>query len=134
MPNYCENDLTVRGPTEVMDAFLKFAAGESPFDFNRFIPYPEKFRQLDETAEAWDREHEGRPACDRLTRPKDGFNSGGYEWRVEHWGTKWPACGVKVEGPLTGYAKNAVTVFFHFDTAWSPPKPRQSLGLIPSWR
>jgi Ferredoxin-like domain in Api92-like protein len=123
MPNYCENDLTVRGPKEVMEEFLKFAAGGSPFDFNRFLPYPEEFRRLDEIAKAWDREHEGGPDYDWFGRPKDGFNSGGYEWRVKHWGTKWPACRVKVEGPVTGYAEKAVTVFFHFDTAWSPPKP-----------
>ena len=64
MPNWCENDLTVEGPTEVIEEFLKFAAGESPFDFDRFIPYPEEFRRLDEAAEAWDREHAGRPDYD----------------------------------------------------------------------
>ena len=40
MPNWCENDLAVEGPTEVIEEFLKFAAGESPFDFGKFIPYP----------------------------------------------------------------------------------------------
>ena len=64
MPNWCENDLAVEGPTEVIEEFLKFAAGESPFDFDRFIPYPEEFRRLDEAAEAWDREHAGRPDYD----------------------------------------------------------------------
>ena len=64
MPNWCENDLTVEGPTEVIEEFLKFAAGESPFDFDRFIPYPEEFRRLDEAAKAWDREHAGRPDYD----------------------------------------------------------------------
>ena len=64
MPNWCENDLTVEGPTEVVEEFLKFAAGESPFDFDRFIPYPEEFRRLDEIAEAWGKEHAGRPDYD----------------------------------------------------------------------
>ena len=55
MPNWCENDLAVEGPKEVIEEFLKFAAGAagenplddegSPFDFNRFIPYPEEFRR-----------------------------------------------------------------------------------------
>ena len=61
MPNCCENDLAVEGPTEVIEEFLKFAAGESPFDFNRFIPYPEEFQRLDEIAEAWDRGARGTP-------------------------------------------------------------------------
>ena len=33
MPNWCENDLAVEGPKEVIEEFLKFAAGESPFYF-----------------------------------------------------------------------------------------------------
>ena len=45
MPNWCENDLAVEGPKEVIEEFLKFAAGESPFDFEKFIPYPEKFQR-----------------------------------------------------------------------------------------
>ena len=60
MPNYVENDLAVTGSKETIEEFLKFAAGESPFDFNRFIPYPEEFRRLDEITEAWDREHAER--------------------------------------------------------------------------
>ena len=64
MPNWCENDLAVEGPQAVIEEFLKFAAGESPFDFNRFIPYPEEFQRLDEIAEAWGREHAGRPDYD----------------------------------------------------------------------
>ena len=122
MPNWVENDLSAEGPKEILEEFLKFAAGESPFDFNRVIPYPEKFRCLDDAAEGWDREHEGRPDYDWLARPKDGFNSGGYEWRVEHWGTKWNACRVKVEGPVTGYDEKTMQVVFRFDTAWSPPR------------
>ena len=43
MPNWCENDLAVEGPKEVIEEFLKFAAGESPFDFEKFIPYPANF-------------------------------------------------------------------------------------------
>ena len=35
MPNWCENDLTVEGPKEAIEEFIKFAAGESPFDFNK---------------------------------------------------------------------------------------------------
>ena len=122
MPNWCENDLTVEGPKEVIEEFLRFAAGESPFDFNKFVPYPEEFQRLDDAAEAWDKEHAEQPDCDRRQRPKDGFNSGGFEWRVEHWGTKWPAFHVDTEGPVTGYDGKTLEVVFHFDTAWSPPR------------
>ena len=90
MPNWCENDLTVEGPKGAVEEFIKFVAGESPFDFNKFVPYPEEFKRLDDAAEAWDKEHAGRPDYDWRARPKDGFNSGGYEWRVKHWATSCP--------------------------------------------
>ena len=61
---WCENDLAVEGPKEVIDEFLTFAAGESPFDFEKFIPYPEEFKRLDDAAEAWDKEHAERPDYD----------------------------------------------------------------------
>jgi Ferredoxin-like domain in Api92-like protein len=136
MPNYCENDLAVEGPTEVIEEFLKFAAGESPFDFNRFIPYPEEFRRLDEITEAWDREHAVRSDDDWRARPKDGFNSGGFEWCYANWGTKWPASRVKLEGPVTGYDGKTLEVVFHFDTAWCPPKPviKKAAELYPALR
>ena len=135
MPNWCENDLRVEGPKEVLEEFLRFAAGESRFDFNRFIPYPEEFRRRDEIAAAWDRKHETQPYDWRL-RPKDGFNSGGYEWCVRHWGTKWPACRVEVEGPVTGDDGTTLEVTYHFDTAWSPPKPviERAAKLYPALR
>ena len=123
MPNFCENDLTVEGPKDVVLQFLKFANGESPFDFKSFIPYPEEYVRLDNAAKAWDKEHEGRPDYDWRKRPKDGFNAGGYEWCVRNWGTKWPASRVNMEGPVTGYDVNTLEVVFHFDTAWCPPKP-----------
>ena len=62
------------------------------------------------------------PHEERGTPPKDGFNSGGYKWRVEHWGTKWPAFHVDIEEPVPMYG-GTVEVVFHFDTAWSPPTP-----------
>ena len=142
MPNWCENDLTVEGPKELIQEFLKFAAGENPldveesaFDFHRFIPYPEEYQRQDEVVEAWDREHAGRPDYDWRARPKDGFNSGGYDWCVANWGTKWPAHRVEVE-PVTGYDGKMLEVVFHFNTAWSPPRPviKRASELYPALR
>jgi hypothetical protein len=123
MLNWCENDLTVEGPKEVLEEFLKFAAGESPFDFNRFVPYPEDYQRLEDAAEAWHREHAGAPHQERSAPPKDGYSSGGYAWCLTHWGTKWPADHVDVEGPVTVYDEKTLQVVFHFDTAWRPPTP-----------
>jgi hypothetical protein len=134
MPNWCENDLTVEGPKDVVEEFLRFAEGESTLDFDRFIPYPEAFRRRDEIADAWDREHAERLGADWASRPGDGFNSGGYGWRVANWGTKWRAALVHREEPEAGSAEGTVAVVFHFDTAWSPPLPvvRKAAELFPS--
>ena len=121
-----------KGRKEVIEEFLKFAAGGSPFDFNRFIAYPEEFRRIDEIAEAWLKEHAGRPTTIRA-RPKDGFNSGGYEWCYANWGTKWPASRVELEGPVTGYDGKTLEVVFHFDTGVEPTVAgrKESGGTLP---
>ena len=47
MPNWCENDLTVRGPRDDIVAFLTLMKGESLFDFDKVILYSKPFRQLE---------------------------------------------------------------------------------------
>jgi Ferredoxin-like domain in Api92-like protein len=121
MPNWCENDLTIRGPSTDVHEFLEQAEGESPFNFGKLIPYPEQFRHADEIAEVWDSERRSNPDADRGPRPKDGFNSGGYEWCVKNWGTKWPATAIRIEDGKETDAGFEVVI--GFDTAWTPPKP-----------
>jgi hypothetical protein len=96
MPNWCENDLTVEGPKEAIDAFMAFAEGESPFDFERFVPHPEAYRtgDLDD-----------------------------YDWCIENWGTKWTASYVSRGEPEPGLTHGTVMVFYNLNTAWSPPLP-----------
>ena len=76
MPNWCENDLRVEGPKEVIEEFLRVAAGESPFDFERFLPYPDEFKRLDDAAEAWDKEHAERPDYDCVRGRKMALTPG----------------------------------------------------------
>jgi hypothetical protein len=128
MPNWCECDLYVEGPSEKIDEFLQLVkTEESEFDFDRLIPYPEKYKRLDRIAEEWDKEHPYPwTAEDFSTRPKDGYNQGGYKWCVANWGTKWPA-----RNPITqeisswrsegGAEERQVKITFA--TPWSPPKP-----------
>ncbi len=83
---------------------------------------------MDEAAEVWEQNH---PQGDWRERPKDGFNSGGYEWCRKHWGTKWNACRVET-GTLTNCGEDG-TVEMHFSTAWSPPLPviRKASEMFP---
>jgi len=134
MPNWCENDLRVIGKKEEIQRFLDHVKTESSrFDFETIIPYPDEFKKLDETAAAWEKNKDKPP---NAMRPKDGFNSGGYEWCINNWGTKWNL----VEGD---YCKidfdemeqwgDECTLELHFDTAWSPPVPviHEASNLFP---
>lgn len=115
MPNHCHNDLYISGPQEQVDALLTLIGAtkaEPEFDFNTIIPYPAQFADRDKEAKELGRkafaERHGSDA-------KDGYNSGGYEWCVENWGTKWSAYEVA--------RRDYLGVCLTFQTAWSPPTP-----------
>jgi hypothetical protein len=121
MPNYCECDLYVSGPKDRLEEFIRAAAGKESFlDFDRLIPYPEEFRELDRLAEEW-----GKKATTERTgpRPADGSNQGGYDWCIEHWGTKWNAFGVRVDLEPVQDGEADACVKIAFITPWSPPAP-----------
>lgn len=113
MPNWCYCELSVVGPIEERIRFKEFAKGNRPvLDFDVFIPYPEPYRTMDETSR--EMRDAGVPWKEI---PKDGFNSGGYEWCIANWGTKWNAshAGDIIEKPRS--------LLYKFSTAWSPPIP-----------
>ena len=131
MPNWCENTLGVNGEPGKLRAFRKSVKGVAPesgeevlLDENKLIPYPEKFRKMDAEAHQWDKEHPN----DRAGRGPDGFNSGGYEWCIANWGTKWGFQDVEV------IHENEGSVTYFFLTAWSPPLPliRKAGELFPN--
>jgi hypothetical protein len=122
MPNWCSNDLYLDGPADKLNECLTFI-GEV-FDFDKLIPYPSKWKEMDialNAARAVDDPVE-RAAAQEEYRIKygtlsDGYNAGGYEWAVEHWGTKWNLLEVtSYEHPMRGRCLT-------FDSAWSPPLP-----------
>lgn len=80
MANYCSQDLYVYGPASVIAEFVEFSKqGESLLSADRYVPYPQKFKDLDGEAIV---AHQ----CGMYWW-KDGFASGGEEWCVENWGT-----------------------------------------------
>ena len=126
MPNHCHNDLYISGTSEDVAAVLALiGADRNPpeFDFNALIPYPEQFAQMDAesrafgfgaktTKEEQDKAREAYVA--KWGHDKDGFNSGGIEWKRENWGTKWGAYDVA----RRDYAGVCIT----YQTAWSPSR------------
>ena len=101
MPNWCENELTITGPDvqKVLNAIRSESDEDARvLDFDRIIPYPKHFRELDERSLQYQEQYlavdrddpERQVKLDALAAEynvepgtpwlKDGFNSGGYEW------------------------------------------------------
>lgn len=103
MPNWCYNEIEVEGEDAELLRLVDFVKGEeSEFDFNKILPYPAKFAEMDKEVDEKGINH------------SKGFNSGGYEWCLGNWGTKWNA----VEPSVATDGKS-----ISFDTAWSPSIP-----------
>lgn len=143
MPNWCYNSLLVTGTRRKdIDRFLKFvkerpdngmACDEefmpSGFSFDRVIPYPKKFAEMDREHRKFDEifgygkrySDAERKRLRNVYKRKwktdnNGFNSGGYEWCCAKWGTKWNASCVSIEEDDC-----RVSIIFH--SAWGPPAP-----------
>jgi hypothetical protein len=137
MPNHCENDLYVQGEKSDVDALLLHIGMYKPqpeFDFNTLIPYPDPFKAMDDDRESLPslvgiyRDNPEYPAMvaareaaiaayeEKWGTRENGYNSGGYEWCIKYWGTKWNAYDVK-RRDYDG------RVCITFQTAWAPPIP-----------
>ena len=118
MPNHVENDLTISGNLETINNLLERYHGETILDADRIIPYPENFRQADKASEeAMEQARKKQITFEQAYLVKDGFNHGGYEWCIQHWGTKW---GMYEFTPLV---KTSDSVRVGFQSAWEPPLP-----------
>lgn len=131
MPNWCDNELTVKGKKEELNKFKEFAkTKEGVLDEEKFIPYPEEYRERDRLAGRYDelknkknktKEEEAELVILSLEAEhgwiKDGFNMGGHEWCCANWGTKWGICHSELK------EEDENELFYYFDTAWSPPIP-----------
>lgn len=149
MPNHCENFLYIGGARQEILDFLDFAKSENgALDFNKFIPYPDNFKQMDTEHALFGPfsdsklSQEDQEALTQAYQKKwktahDGYNSGGFEWCRDNWGTKWNAYSLHVHwntlpscrGFDGGGNIDEKTTFDYgcmaivFETAWSPPRP-----------
>ena len=133
MPNWCENELKVSGDKKELSRFKKFAKeGKEILSANKFIPYPKEFKDGDDKRAMIEKKQDAyqksliskgmtleearNKTWKKYPYIKDGFNSGGYGWCIANWGTKWDFCRAELED-------SKEDLFYHFDTAWSPPMP-----------
>lgn len=113
-----DGDLYINGPEKEIQMFKEFAKGknddgtDNAIVTSNFIPYPKKFEQQDTDAREYHKKHGwGKDS------PKDGFNSGGYNWCVKEWGSKWGISNAE----LVDDTKESLQ--YSFDSAWSPVRP-----------
>ena len=104
MPNWCNNQLAVRGPAPEVQRFKEQALGHSPWEASEgtaeIEPDPLNFHSL-------------VPVPEELV--KAGYNESAQLWEKAHWGCKWGADNTEIVEECGGY------VAYAFDTAWSPP-------------
>lgn len=99
MPNWCYNKVTIDGFSLDLKNFVSkvenYDNGETISLLRTFIPMPAEYETL------------------------EGYNSGGYEWCINNWGSKWAESSVQIEGNFFG---NTGQIIFQFDSPWNPPE------------
>ena len=104
MPNWCSNNLEVKGPADKVEEFVsKFKSN----GFSAFLPTPQEL--LDHSS----------PLEDKSLKEEFIKKYGAedwYHWNIANWGTKWDVLPDEVY--ITGNDNDRTIMF---DTAWSPP-------------
>jgi len=135
VPNWCENNLTVKGKKSDLEKFEKKARNkEEVFSLNNFIPMPEELnrtssptsivsaKEYKEFLKKQESEQKDKKSFIHyvITKKmsKDFIEKYGYDnwydWRICNWGIKWD-----VSATSKGKNKNKLT--YYFDSPWGPP-------------
>ena len=121
MPNWCDNQITITGPSSVIDKIEKIVNEESNNAENGllqfFHPMPKELLETEAGPLAKTKKEKQARQARKLKFGAENW----YDWRVNNWGTKWEVCefyGVdKQPDALIGDS----TITFAFSSAWSPP-------------
>ena len=130
MPNWCENEVTIGGPTDVMATFLEAAGyAKREFSFQRLRPMPEALEGMfSKDHELWFRttgQKYDYANCVEVTTAElqelklaYGCNNP-RAWMSRNWGVCYEATSVDYMTDDEWSETRSVTVYF--DTAWGPP-------------
>lgn len=151
MSNECSNRIEIIGDKDVITRLFELVKSEErdwgkdpipnkteeenkewlglEFDFNKVLPYPTKFKVLDD---AYNEAKEAGIQWDKL--PENGYKNGGYDWCIENWGT-----GSNSTNAITGFmdqnsikevkgfnlsdCENPAYAFIEYTTPWAPALP-----------
>ena len=109
MPNWCNNNISIRGEKEDLDRFESFLnekGGKEWFDF--FLPCPQELKDggpVGFSAEPNEK--------DKELMEKYGATDW-YSWSVENWGCKWNC-------DAQDWSRDGDSISFWFDSPWGPP-------------
>ncbi|OIO63826.1 hypothetical protein AUJ83_00580 [Candidatus Woesearchaeota archaeon CG1_02_33_12] len=131
MPNWCCCTLNISGDKRERNKFKEFAKGKTRrgdlkvLCEDKFIPYPKLWADMDRDYPGNGKVKYGTKEYDiklakykkKYGKDKDGFNSGGYEWCKENYGTKWGFCDPQIA------LDSKYDLEYSFESAWSPPEP-----------
>lgn len=95
MPNYCSNQLEIKGEQKEIARFKQNAHSNEGKFLENLYPMPSTIDLSNSTI-------------------KNGNMPDWYNWRIENWGTKWD-----VDADLI--FENETTLNYSFESAWSPP-------------
>lgn len=106
MPNHTDNRIILehKDPKEITYIWEIFQLEDTPF-CQMIIPMP---RELENTTS---------PCPEGVKQPVIDGHDNWYDWRVEHWGTKWDIYDADCE------RIDDNTLQIYFSSAWSPPVP-----------
>ena len=107
MPNWCDNNITIRGKAQDINAIYQQCLKDDVDLCEAVKPIPAALR--DTTS----------PAPKDGSQPVvDGVNNW-YDWCVNNWGTKWDLCDAEYEYEDAG--EGEATLQINCQTAWGPP-------------
>jgi len=129
MPNWCENEVNIYGKKEDLQKFLQECMSKSEesdkggydrvLDFTKVIPEPDY--ETTPVAHTFPSIHAAFAKTEEekqvaLKNEPTIREDAEWDWRVQHWGTKWDLSEMNVLDVDDDY------ICMNFDTAWGPPE------------
>jgi hypothetical protein len=114
MPNWCSNNLSIYGKKEDMKPFMEKIKNEdgSYSLLENLYPTPEELLIGDVSASVDEQQ--------KANLEKLGYKSW-YDWRIAHWGVKWPESDLSEGQEYTEYDSGNAVIAFNFESPWCSP-------------
>ena len=117
MPNWCNNTIQITADKATIKRIEQSLNSENDDAGFLDVLYPMPAGLKDTVNGSENAKPEFQKKQSEQLIEKYGFDNW-YDWRVEHWGTKW---NVNECYDTVSVSNNGESIEFGFDTAWSPP-------------